>query len=192
MGNSEFDEQWLARLQAVGKVQERYVWLLFLSCLFYGSLDSSVESIEVPIVGLELLASTVRASGPAVISFIVLTFTGALRASGTATRELGLKRVDCRAEKLDLHPNSIDLAFYTSKRSARWLAAVTHFKYPVFFSLALFVALWVLLQSYQGASVRGSVLAGLGGLLWLLAIIQVGQVWISRFRTVATVVSGDA
>jgi hypothetical protein len=93
----DLDQYWLNRLQAVGKAQGRYLWILLISALFYAALrarviDSTAEtnSLKVPLIDIELSAQVVLASGAPVISFVVLAVTGALRAFGQARTKLGL------------------------------------------------------------------------------------------------------
>jgi hypothetical protein len=53
--------------------------------------------------------------GPALIWFFVLAVTGTLRATRTARAKLNLGRGDWSGEELDTSPNTLDLAFYTTR-----------------------------------------------------------------------------
>ena len=153
----DLDQYWLNRLQAVGKAQGRYLWILLISALFYAALrarviDSTAEtnSLKVPLIDIELSAQVVLASGAPVISFVVLAVTGALRAFGQARTKLGLgSGGDWRAEAVDTHPNAIDLALYTTAKSPKLIATVTYFAYPVFLTAALAEAAWAVERLFR-------------------------------------------
>lgn len=131
---------WAGRLEAVGRAQERYLWFLLFAGVFYAALGARVDeagAMPLPFVGIELASAIVWATGPAVISFIVLVIHGTLRAAKTA--EMKLEKVD-RAipfEAYDKAPNAIDLAVYTSEGVPAWLQQVLFLSYP--FYLGVFV-----------------------------------------------------
>jgi len=164
---------WPARLQAVGKMQARYLWFLVVSGIFYGALASGAlrpsengDAVKVPVLNLELDSAAILTTGPLVLSFLVLVITGALRAYRHASEQLKIDKWDDRGEATDTEPNFLDMAFYSRgpKRGAenttgrgalkKHLATVKRlalhyvhklvaFKYPVFLSLALVEAAWL-------------------------------------------------
>jgi len=76
-------EQWLRRLDATGRAQARYLWILLLACLFFFSLrqsEASSQQISVPVLDLKLNAAAVLASGGTIIAFIVVASFGAIAA----------------------------------------------------------------------------------------------------------------
>jgi hypothetical protein len=198
------DQYWLKRLQAVGKAQGRYLWILLISALFYAALraraiDSTAEttsfSLKVPLIDIELSAHVVLASGAPVISFLVLAVTGALRAFGQARTKLGLgSGGDWSAEAVDTHPNAIDLALYTTAKSPKLIATVTYFVYPLFLTAALIEAAWLwsnFLDPSRHVPVWNA-LSVFALVFWVPAAWQVCSMWIKRVLNVRTLWnSGD-
>src|SRR5437016_2520049 len=182
---ADVNENWLARLNALGRAQSRYLWVLLIACVFYAALRSATQvssgpqqpGLQVPIVDLTLNPRIVLALGAAVISFLVMAITGSLRAYSNARSNLGQgSGADYKAERFDIHPNAIDLAVYTDKDSPRSLAVVAYFTYPAFLALALFEAAVLALDLINGrlSTVHGRWwFVGLGGVLWVLAAWQV-------------------
>jgi hypothetical protein len=103
----------------MGKAQSRYLWILLITMIFYGALQERVsvdtDPLKMPIVDVEISGPFVLGFGPALISFFVLAVTGALRATRTARAKLNLGRGDWSGEELDTSPNTLDLAFYTTR-----------------------------------------------------------------------------
>lgn len=177
-------DAWIARRQALGAAQSTYLWVLFVSCLFYAAVRPAPAGmtsslIKAPILELEIGADVIAMSGPAVISFLVLIFMGALRASSLAVREAGIP--DFKGEAFDLHPNALDLAFYTTAGSPRVLTVLTYLKYPAFLTGALIEALWLWRILPQPRS-HPVLLIAAG--LWLAAAWQVGGMWAGRVKKV--------
>lgn len=178
-------EDWLKRLQVVGKAQERYLWIVVTLALFFAALHArmasdpaaSTTSITLPFLGLELEAEVIRAAGPVLLSFVLLSFFGALRAFDRALECLNLKGDDVPSgsvEGLDLAPNALDFAVYTTPESPKWLRRVLYFSYP-FVSIAILgEAAWIgvavlvagPLVSWSSAFVLAAVP------LWLAAVYQ--------------------
>jgi hypothetical protein len=127
-------EFWIRRLEAIGKAQARYLWLLLIAALFYAALyarSSASATITVPVVQLELDTLTVLASGGPIIAFLVLVIIGAIRAWTHALEQVRGTRPAKDSEQLDTHPNAIDLAIYTTDRSPSTIKQVTYFAYPL-------------------------------------------------------------
>jgi hypothetical protein len=178
------DPQWLARLQALGKMQARYLWFLVIASIFYlglssGTLRPTNGEVKVPVLNLELGVAPILAAGPAVLSFLVLVVMGALRAYGRATENLGIERSDPRGEATDTEPNFLDLAFYPTESTRpvlRYVPRIVLFKYPVFLSLVLVqpgCLFW-----HSALSAVGIV----GILVWCVASWRVAFYWHRRFR----------
>ncbi len=187
---ADFDSHWVERFHAIGRAQARYLWVLLLACLFYGALVKSDTgggaALEVPVLGLKLDSGWVLASAGPVISFLLLVILGALRASSNVIAELKLGAGNYSAERLDAHPNAIDLAVYTTKKSPRLVAAVAYFAYPLFLSGALFEAAWLTLS--KGASgPHPRILMAVSTVLWLPAFLQLVAMWWARARNLPTV-----
>jgi len=87
---------WTARLGVVGRAQARYLWLLLVTGLFYLAVHSRIalgepgtgDELVIPLVNLTLSAVPVWASGPAVLSTLLLALHGTLRAYKTAGKAL--------------------------------------------------------------------------------------------------------
>jgi hypothetical protein len=182
-------EAWRDRLHAVGRAQARYLWFLVIAGLFYwglrsGSLQSSPDrGLSLPLVHLELDIGPVREAGAFVISFLAIVVMGAFRAFQTASDTLQIAPIDdARGEATDLDPNFLDLAFYSRPSSCLWIRRLVHFKYPVFISLALAEATFLLVDLWPPWSTRQRGILGVLGLaFWLLAVGQVGRLWYGRF-----------
>jgi hypothetical protein len=180
---TDLDQYWLRRFQAVGKAQARYLWVLLIAMLFYAAVRARVVGVptetlpplSVPLVGLEIDAATVFASGPVVLSFLVLVVIGSLRAFEHAREKLKLGTGgDYMTEQVDVHPNAIDLAVYTPIRSRSIPATIGYFAYPAFLVAALAEATWL------GWSLVGPSEAQLGSLGWFIAalVVWVPAVWL--------------
>src|SRR5262245_9493914 len=116
-------------MNAVGRAQSRYLWVLLLVALFYPAVTARFAApgvhpiLKVPVVGLEFDAGVVLASGPAVIALVVLIVMGSLRAIEVAIDHIDpVLEVPGEMERFDEHPNALDLAFYTTADSPRFLA----------------------------------------------------------------------
>ena len=55
---TDLDRHWLERLQVMGKVQSRYLWILLITMIFYGALQARVyvdtDPLKTPIVDLDI------------------------------------------------------------------------------------------------------------------------------------------
>ena len=178
------DPYWLARLQALGKMQARYLWLLVIASVFYlglssGTLRPTNGDVKVPVLNLELGVAPILAAGPVVLSFLVLVVVGALKAYLRASEHLRIDRYDPRGEAIDTEPNFLDLAFYSmgsTRPVLRHVPRVVQFKYPVFLSAVLVQAGYLLWHSTP------SVVGVVGVIVWFVAVWQVAWYWHRRFR----------
>lgn len=190
---TEPDPHWVDRLQATGRAQARYLWVLFVLCLFYAALFFQVRNTlpdnlpdpTMPVVGISLSTRLLLASGPAVISFLVIVVTGALRAFSNAEKQLGIEPHEYGTERLDTHPNAIDLAVYTTKESHFLLKGIAYHAYPAFLAAALAEAMWLGFNLYaapKGVYPARTVFILLGSFLGLIAIVQVITMWLKRIK----------
>lgn len=196
---AEVNNHWLDRLNALGRAQSRYLWVLLVACLFYAALRSALHgpqrqeqpTLQVPVVDLILDPMVVLASGSAVISLLVLIITGSLRAYSTARSNLGAgSGADAKAERYDLHPNAIDLAVYTTIESPRWLAVAAYFVYPLLLAFALVEAVALGRDLVDGAlrQVTGrSWFLVLAIVLWAVAAWQVVAITIRRIKNASKI-----
>ena len=137
---------WLRRIEATGKAQARYLWLLLLVGLFFAALRVRVppaQQITVPVVDLDLDACTVLAAGGPIIAFLILAVMGAIRAWTQALQQVRGTSPPLNAEPLDTYPNAIDLALYTTDRSPRWLRNLLYFAEPIYLTAAVVEAAWL-------------------------------------------------
>jgi hypothetical protein len=184
------DRLWLERARALGAAQSRYLWFLLVAMVFFAAIHphpvantSPVTPLKVPILDLEIDRWLVLASGPVVLSFLVMAIGGSLRAYRRAIRKLSLgDGADWRDEAVDTHPNAIDLSLYTTPESPKFLATLAYFSYPAFLTAGLVQAacLWSDLLDWR-ASIRGWLLfVAAGAVLWLLGAGQVVAMWVKR------------
>ena len=190
---AELNPQWLGRLNAVGRAQSRYLWILLVAMLFYVGLrfrvasSPSDTSLTVPLLGVQLSGAVILSSGPTVLSFLVLAILGTMRAYRRAREQLGLSAgADWSGEELDLYPNAIDLALYTTPRSPKIIAAVTHFGYAFFLLVGLVEAAWLGWYLVNGAAAWYVFAVVLGAMLWLPAFWLVVCLWCRRIHQVPT------
>jgi hypothetical protein len=178
------DQYWVGRLQAVGKMQARYLWFLVIVSIFFlglasGTLRPADGNVKVPVLNLELGVGPILAAGPIVLSFLVLVVMGTLTAYRVASERLGLETGDLRGEATDTEPNFLDMAFYCLKSERpvlRNIPTIVALKYPIFLSAVLVLAGYLLWQSMP------SITGGVSVLVWLVAALRVGWYWRRRFR----------
>jgi hypothetical protein len=185
----ELHWQWLKRSEAIGRAQARYLWILLIAVVFYVALQARLQvldgttSLTVPLIDLELSAAVVLASGPPVLSFLVLVIIGALRAYSTAREKLGLSQgADWTGEEVDIHPNAIDFALYTTPRSPKLISTVAFFSYPGFLLVALAVAAWIIFHLVDGRPPGWRMSVVMAAVLWLPATWLVLALCYRRLR----------
>jgi len=174
-------EQLIKRLEATGQAQSRYLWSTLIACLFFLALQSSPPNAEaqiaVPVVDLKLDTKVVLASGGTIIAFLVLITFGAIRAWSTALRQCAGETWQEDAERLDTHPNPLDLAIYTTSESA-----IVRFVYPLYLTIPLVEAArlqWWLWHNTAPARVFFLV-SWL--IVWLRATLLIGGMWLERVK----------
>lgn len=150
-----------------------------------GTVYVDTDPLKTPIVDLEISGLFVLGFGPALISFFVLAITGTMRATHTARAKLNLGRGDWSGEELDTSPNALALAFYTTRRSPKLVATLTHFSYVAFLALGLYEAAWIAKQLWD-AQAPTSYLLILGAVLWLPAVGFVVYEFLRRVQDVPT------
>ena len=180
---------WLRRLEATGKAQARYLWLLLLTGLFFGALRvraAGHQTITVPVVDLDLNAPTVLAAGGPILAFLVLAVMGAIRAWTTAVEQIR-GRPPRDTEPLDVYPNALDLALYTTDQSPALLRNVLYFAYPLYLAAALVESAWLQdwLLGATGVPGRTAFLV-VGCATWFIGVVQVLRMWGVRIKKVAS------
>jgi hypothetical protein len=187
---TDLDRHWLERLQVMGKVQSRYLWILLITMIFYGALQARVyvdsDPLKTPIVDLEISGLFVLGFGPALISFFVLAIIGTMRAARTARAKLNLGRADWSGEELDTSPNALDLAFYTTPKTPKGISVFTHFSYVAFLALGLYEAAWIAKQLWDAEAPTSYLVLILGAVLWLPAVGFVVYEFVRRVQDVPT------
>jgi hypothetical protein len=176
-------EQWLRRLDATGRAQARYLWILLLACLFFFSLrqsEASSQQISVPVLDLKLNAAAVLASGGTIIAFIVVASFGAIAAWSRALQQYGGDDWRQIAERLDIHPNALDLAIYSRPESSKAFARIGYFVYPLYLTVALVESVWLQWWLWNSAAL-GKIFFSIAWLLiWSRAVFLLVQVWLQR------------
>ena len=136
---------WEARLASLGRMQSRYLWILFVLGLFFWFLETDIGDgvAVVPWIGIALDPNIVSASAPAVLFFLIVVIYGTLRAYGVAGGELGVDPSPTKseeksvkyAEALDVAPNAIDMAVFTRKRFGRSPLVILLAAYPLYLTI---------------------------------------------------------
>lgn len=185
---ADLDPHWLTRMEAVGKAQGRYLWILLVAMVFYAALQSGIGSspsdplLKVPFVELPLSGAVVLASGTTVLSLLVLAIVGSMRALKRARDALVLSG---GAEEFDTHPNLIDLAFYMTPGSPRLIIVdMAYFVYVGFLLLGLGEAAWLWLHTVEAAKSQPwwYLFAAVGAVFWIPALCLVAARGYGRLR----------
>lgn len=180
-------DQWLLRIDATGRAQSRYLWILLVLCLFFLALryaSPSAQTISVPLIDLELNGAAVLASGGTIIAFIVLASHGAITAWTTALKEYAGDSWREQTERLDTHPNALDLAIYTTPASPKVVGIVGYFVYPLYLSVALFEAAWLQWWVYRNPAPTRWFFLVVWVLVWSRAAWLIGNLWRQRISLV--------
>lgn len=119
-------------------------------------------------------------TGPVVLAFLLLAYLGSVRAAGRAAKALRLDHPGRPFEALDTSPNAIDLAMYTTSSSPRSIQVALGLVLPLATSLALLAVFYLTLNVGVSREADGWALAG--GLLFLLALCLVVEIWGRRVR----------
>ena len=179
-------EFWIRRLEAVGKAQARYLWLLLIAALFYAALyarNPSSDTITVPVVDLHLDTLTVEASGGPILAFLVLVIIGAIRAWTHALEQIRRAKPAKDGEQLDTSPNAIDLAVYTTDSSPSIIKKITYFAYPLFLLAGLTESAILAIWLWQTRSVPARALFLVFQLVtWIPAVVLVMAMVVARVR----------
>ena len=181
-------EHWLRRLDATGKVQARYLWLTLIAGLFFAALRlgaADSQTITVPVVDVEIDALSVQASGGPILAFLVLATLGAIRAWTHALEQFRGASPAEDAEQLDISPNALDLAIYTTDKSPSIVRRILYFIYPTYLVAALVESGWLLVWTCTAPVVpaRYGFMAA-GAITWVPATILVLAMVMRRVRQV--------
>jgi hypothetical protein len=184
---------WIERAHAIARTQANYVWLLFVTGLFYFSLSKSTGSPcpqqatpVIPFVGVPLDPHLVLLTAPLVLSFLVLAFSGAVRAFKHAS-EAACPNQKCDpwyAEKLDDYPNAIDMVVYHTFKTRPWKVNIVHFGYPFYLTVFLVEAAWLWRISFPVAGIADIVISIASFIVWSIACWQTLHGWYERGKDV--------
>ncbi len=146
-------EQWNRRFNAVAAAQSRYLVTAGTTGLFYYSLYLSAADLispetSIPGIGVKLSTTAVLLTAPAVIAFFLLATLGTVVALERAAGELGLSEPG-EFEPIDLAPNLLDFAVYTTNTSRPLTRAVLALTYPVVFTVLWFEAAWFFVATWR-------------------------------------------
>lgn len=144
---SDIQKQWLERVQAVGRAQARYFWIMLVSGVFFCGLRYSAEGasqVTVPVINLKLDASAVLASGPFLLSLLVVATVGTMRAWRDALIEYAGDDWEEAAARLDRNPIVFDFALYAARGRRLLKYVVFAFGYTTFLTVVVVEAVWLL------------------------------------------------
>ena len=188
------EDKWIERAHALARTQANYVWILLVTGLFYfslsdksGSVSQSQSSPEIPLLGFPLDTHLVVLTAPLVLSLLILAFSGAVRAFKRASDAAlsNARNGNWAAEKLDIHPNAIDMVVYHTEDTPQWIVTIGYFLYPVYLSLFLIEAGWLWYVSFSWTSgIPGISLSIVSAVLLVCACWQVLVGWKRRFNLV--------
>lgn len=190
---NEIQKQWLERVHALGRAQNRHLWSTLVAFLFFYALILSGpegKTVTVPIISLPLDAQVVLAAGPFVLALLIVATLGSMDAWRDAIKEYTDLDWRAAADRLDLNPNVLDLVLYTTRGVPlppfRKLLgnAIVLCGYPGYFTLvcaeAYWLFRWLCFSSAPGSTVFIVVAAvflpfaiGLVMRLWWRRIMQV-------------------
>ena len=186
MTNNNEENHWLRRIDAMGRSQSRYLWILLVTGLFYLSLhraNPETQEFVVPFINLKLDALIIMASGGPVLAFLLLVTLGALRAWKRAVDQYYELTNATGSERLDIHPNALDLAFYTTVKSPKCIRWFTWQLYPLFLSALSAEAWWLLVLTWTNPESPGRIaFVIVGALLLVPATFLVLKLWWSKNR----------
>ncbi len=179
--HNEEAAHWLRRVDAMGRAQSRYLWILLLIGIFFLALQHAcpeTQNVRVPFVDLKLDARIILASGGAVIAFLLLATFGALRAWRRAIYQYYELTKTTGSERLDIHPNALDIAFYTTAKSPRWIRRITWQMYPLFLSALIAEAWWLFVVTWATPNSPGRIaFVVVGAILLVPATLLVAKLW---------------
>ncbi len=177
---------WLRRVEATGRAQARYLWLLLVTGLFFAALHTRAqnsEQITVHLIDLELNARTVLAAGAPIMAFLILAVMGAIRAWTRALHKIRGTSWPLDAEPLDTYPNALDLAVYTTDQTPGTLRNLLYFAYPLYLTGGLIEAAWLGLWVYWAPALSGRpIFLGAFAVTWVPATILVLGMWWARLN----------
>ncbi len=182
------ESHWVDRFHAVGRAQSRYLYSLLVVCLFFWALYSRLASeqhgtaLSIPIAGIEIDGFVVLASGPVVISLVLLAALGTFPAIRTAQEKIGA--LGTPFEALDTSPTAIDFIVYSRHEGVRRLALLS---YPFALTLALVEAVWLWNESRARPELPGhSLFVVVGALLLVWSTLRLVAYWWFKMRHMFT------
>lgn len=183
-------ELWRERFKAVAQAQGRYLYVLVAVAIFYLALDSELrrsnfekaESVELPVIGIQVDPLVVWGTAPVVLALVCLAALGTFPALKRAFQESKVQVRDRPFEALDSVPTAIDfVVYFSSERPWTRLGLAT---YPSFLTLFMAQASWMWLSLFgQRASVsQAKILLAVGGVLILISWMRLIALWSLKVR----------
>lgn len=190
---SSESELWRARFKAVAQAQGRYLYVLVVVAIFYLALDGElrpsnfekVESVELPVIGIQVDPLVVWGTAPVVLALVCLAALGTFPALKMAFDKSDVKVRDRPFEAIDSVPTAIDFVVYVSSDKP-WtrLGLAT---YPSFLTLFMTQAswMWLSLLSQRESVSQAKILLAVGGVLILISWIRLIALWLHKVRQMA-------
>jgi hypothetical protein len=182
--NMTNSDPWQDRFYSVARAQIRYLYILFVGCVFYYALANKIQSqpnasIKVPIIEMEIDGATIMAWGPPGIGFLLLAALGTFPALRNAYKRMSNKSP---WEAYDLVPTAIDFVVYARSRNS--LYRIGLLAYPIVLTLAYVEGIWLFYLSLK-LNVPQKVWHLIpGGIPLLLCLLPLVHLWIFKVRQI--------
>lgn len=140
-----YREEWKQRLQAVGRAQSRYLYLLLIAGIFFWALHvqvvakntTEIADQQLPLIGVTVNRVVVWATAPMVLGLILLATIGTFSGVTRCKNKLRIADKDGQGfEQLDTNPNVIDFIAWHTGRLGSLL-------YPIFLWTIYFESCWI-------------------------------------------------
>lgn len=114
------------------------------------------------------------------IALVVVASIGAIVAWSGALKKYGGESWRDHAERLDTHPNLLDLAIYTAPGSTPFFGKIVYFVYPLYLTVALAESAWLQWWLVNSRAPGRWFFIVTWIVVWSRAVFLMGGVWRQR------------